>query len=232
MTVTGNTTASSFYGTTAYLDTYKGKTTNTTSSIYFDYNSSTSHNRINIFADDLCVWGPGWSGGGISFSVGRYDATSTSSIYLYGATQLGSATGTNNVYGTNYFHGANHYFAGTVHLQNPAVQDYNPSDIRLKESIVKVNSTDALNQIAQIENLDGVISYTMKDNLDPNGRKTIGVSAQVISEVVPQAAGTFEKDGTEYLTWNPTQITALLIAAVARLNERLTALENSIAGSI
>lgn len=231
-TMSGAITANSLSAATINVDSYKGKTYNTTSNIYFDYNGTSSRNRINIFTDEFSVWGPGWSGGGITFGVGRYDATSTSFIYLYGATQLGSATGTNNVNGTNYFHGANHYFAGTVHIQNPAVQDYNPSDIRLKESIVKVNSTEALNQIAQIENLDGVISYTMKDNLDPNGRKTIGVSAQVISEVVPQAAGTFEKDGTEYLTWNPTQITALLIAAVARLNERLTALENTIAGSI
>lgn len=106
------------------------------------------------------------------------------------------------------------------------------SDIRLKRDIRQIDNNQALNQMSTISNLGGIIGYRMKS--DPEDAKEIlGVSAQVIAEVVPQASGTWDmnKDGTEYLTWSPGQIIALLIASVARLNERLTTLENSIAGS-
>lgn len=107
------------------------------------------------------------------------------------------------------------------------------SDIRLKRDIRVIDSSDALSKITQIEMLGGVIGYRLKSSpIDTS--ETLGVSAQVIAEVVPQATGTWtmDDDQTEYLTWKPDSITALLIASVAKLNERLTALENSIAGSI
>ena len=121
------------------------------------------------------------------------------------------------------------FIYGGIHYASQA-QDL--SDIRLKRNIRTIDNEIALTQITEIGNR-GVIGYRMKT--DPvDAKETIGVSAQVIAEIVPDASATWEmnNDGIEYLTWKPDAITALLIASVAKLNERLTSLENSIAGSI
>lgn len=208
LSVTGNTTSGNMYTTSIYTGSAgSGLCCSTAAGQPRVIPGNSNLNTLHLLANTQYIANSSW-GGPISMYIGA--SGTTSSVDLYGNL---------NIYGDVRY--TTQGFGSWV------------SDIRLKRDIRQIDNNQALNQMSTISNLGGIIGYRMKS--DPEDAKEIlGVSAQVIAEVVPQASGTWDmnKDGTEYLTWNPGQIIALLIASVARLNERLTALENSIAGSI
>lgn len=227
LTVTGNTTASALYGTsvsvgTVYGDTHTGKTFNTASKIEFD-SFETNKKRIAILSDYIDIRGSGWAAT-TYFNVGAWN-TNSSTIGLYGNTYIGTSTTSRaslTVWGDLWV-------AGTVNLANTTPVQWTPSDIRLKREIRQIDSSKALHQISQIELLGGVIGYKMNtDEID--APEKIGVSAQIIAKIVPQASSkkAMLGNGVEHYMWHSEQITALLISAVARLNERLTILEESL----
>ena len=128
-----------------------------------------------------------------------------------------------------YSSGANADISGGVRLSNGATSWSAISDMRLKT--VTGTYTNALQDIAQIQ----AIKFTWKH--DQSGTPQVGVSAQSVELVVPEAISTSKNiatpdDETEYLAVRYTELIPLLIASIQEqqalitsLTARITALE-------
>jgi hypothetical protein len=102
---------------------------------------------------------------------------------------------------------------------------YSSSDIKLKENIVTIHSSlDKLSQINGVEfdwkddyinSLGGVNNYTVRKN-------DVGIIAQEIEEVLPQAVAT-RGDGIKAVRYE--KLVPLLIEAIKELNEKVERLE-------
>jgi hypothetical protein len=125
-----------------------------------------------------------------------------------------------------YSSSANAGVSGGVILQNAATSWASNSDIRLK------------NVIGSIENaLEGVsalsaIKFTWKS--DPSGSPQVGLTAQSVQQVIPEAVGTTTNiadpdDATEYLSVRYTEVIPLLVAALQESKERIETLEAKVA---
>jgi hypothetical protein len=127
-----------------------------------------------------------------------------------------------------YGSAANADISGGVVLANGATSWSAISDMRLKT--VTGTYTNALQDIAQIQ----AIKFTWKH--DQNGTPQVGVSAQSVELVVPEAISTSKNiatpdDETEYLAVRYTELIPLLIASIQELNAKVTALEERLAST-
>lgn len=121
-----------------------------------------------------------------------------------------------------YSSGANADISGGVRLNNGATSWSAISDMRLKT--VTGTYTNALQDIAKIQ----PIKFTWKH--DQSGTPQVGVSAQSVELVVPEAISTSKNiatpdDETEYLAVRYTELIPLLIASIQELTARVQALE-------
>jgi hypothetical protein len=109
--------------------------------------------------------------------------------------------------------------SGGVQLTSGSTAWASASDINLKN--VTGIYTNALQDIAQIE----PIKFTWKS--DKLNVPQVGLSAQSIQKVIPEAISTFKNDGddTEYLAVRYTELIPLMIASIKELNAKVTALE-------
>ena len=122
-----------------------------------------------------------------------------------------------------YSSGANADVSGGVRLANGATSWSAISDMRLKT--VTGTYTNALQDIAKIQ----AIKFTWKH--DQSGTPQVGVSAQSVQLVVPEAVSTSRNiatpdDETEYLSVRYTELIPLMIASIQEqqaLIESLTA---------
>jgi hypothetical protein len=133
-----------------------------------------------------------------------------------------SAQGTVSVFSST----ANGGVGGGVTLANGATSWSSASDIRLKTVTGKYDN--ALQDIAKIE----PIKFTWKS--DSTNQANVGVSAQSVQEVVPEAvsaqANTLTPDDeTEYLNVKYTELIPLMIASIQELSAKNDALEARIA---
>ena len=73
------------------------------------------------------------------------------------------------------------------------------------------------------------VKFTWKKN--PETGNCVGVTAQSVREVVPEAVGTFtdNDDGQEYLNVKCTELIPLLIASVQALNKEVEKLKAQLA---
>jgi len=119
--------------------------------------------------------------------------------------------------------------SGGVQVTSGATSWSSYSDIRLKD--VTGGFVDALSSIAQLE----PIKFTWKS--DENKKPCVGISAQSVQSVLPEAVDEFvmpdTEDATAYLTIRYTELIPLLTAAIQEqqviiqsLTDRITALEN------
>ena len=91
-------------------------------------------------------------------------------------------------------------------------QIFETSDIRLKSDIIRISDP-----LEKVLNLNG---YTF----DKNGRKSTGLIAQEVIEIIPEAVSTDDK----YLAVSYGNLVGLLIEAIKEQNERIVKLENII----
>uniref|UniRef100_A0AC34Q5E5 Peptidase S74 domain-containing protein n=1 Tax=Panagrolaimus sp. JU765 TaxID=591449 RepID=A0AC34Q5E5_9BILA len=90
-----------------------------------------------------------------------------------------------------------------------------PSDRRVKEDIVDINTKDAINRLAQVR----VVEYAYKPEiakewgLDESSRHRVGVIAQELAQVIPDAV----RDNGEFLTVDDTRIFYDTVAAAQEL---------------
>jgi hypothetical protein len=95
------------------------------------------------------------------------------------------------------------------------------SDIRLKD--VTGRFENALNAVSTLE----AIKFTWKN--DPNKIQQVGLSAQSVQEVLPEAVGfngnLDSEDNTQYLSVRYTEIIPLLVAALQESKQRIEILE-------
>ena len=130
-----------------------------------------------------------------------------------------------------YSSGANADISGGVRLANGATSWSAISDMRLKT--VTGTYTNALQDIAKIQ----AIKFTWKH--DQSGTPQVGVSAQSVELVVPEAISTSRNiatpdDETEYLSVRYTELIPLMIASIQEqqaliesLTARIAALEGA-----
>jgi hypothetical protein len=121
---------------------------------------------------------------------------------------------------------ANGHLSGGVVLSNGATSWSSNSDIRLKT--VTGTYDNALQDIANIE----PIKFTWK--ADSTNQPNVGVSAQSVQAVVPEAVGARKNlltpdDETEYLSVKYTELIPLMIASIQELSAKNDALEARIA---
>lgn len=101
-----------------------------------------------------------------------------------------------------------------------------PSDIRTKENIVTLDRKEAVNRLGNIR----LVEYSYKPQiakewgLDETNRHRVGVIAQEIVEILPDAV----KDNGEFLTVDDTRIFYDTVAAAQELLEVTGNLENKI----
>ncbi|KAE9551674.1 hypothetical protein FO519_005114 [Halicephalobus sp. NKZ332] len=90
-----------------------------------------------------------------------------------------------------------------------------PSDRRVKENIVDLNTKEAINRLAQVR----VVEYAYKPEiarewgLDESSRHRVGVIAQELAQVIPDAV----RDNGEFLTVDDTRIFYDTVAAAQEL---------------
>jgi hypothetical protein len=108
--------------------------------------------------------------------------------------------------------------SGGVYLGSGATSWAGISDARLKN--VTGTYTTALADITQLE----PVKFTWKS--DENNTPQVGLIAQSVQKVIPEAVETQKSDGdTEYLGVRYTEVIPLLVAAIQELNAKVTALE-------
>ena len=101
------------------------------------------------------------------------------------------------------------FTAGTI-----TATDFNStSDARLKENIVGLNGIDLLSMVNPIQ-------FNWKDS----GRKSYGVIAQELEQILPELVGERE-DGMKSVHYIP--LIAMLVDAVKTLDARVKELENT-----
>ena len=109
---------------------------------------------------------------------------------------------------------------GDLHVDGDVISEstVTASDINLKENVSVID--DAINKVEQ---LNGV-----EFNWKSSGKKSAGVIAQDVMEVLPQAVKEVRglKDDDPYLTVSYDQLTGLLIEAVKELSARVKELES------
>lgn len=109
---------------------------------------------------------------------------------------------------------------GDLHVDGDVISESSvtSSDINLKENVSVID--DAMNKVEQ---LNGV-----EFNWKSSGKKSAGVIAQDVMEVLPQAVKEVRglKDDDPYLTVSYDQLTGLLIEAVKELSARVKELES------
>ena len=135
--------------------------------------------------------------------IGFVSGTS-SNLYI----NTGATIGTTGVYMAN---------GGTAWTAN--------SDERLKENLVPI--TDAISKVSTLRSVIG--NFIADENKTPRPF----LIAQDVQQVLPEAIGTSEIDGVEYLGVSYTEVIPLLVAAIKEqqaliqsLTARITALEN------
>jgi hypothetical protein len=113
-----------------------------------------------------------------------------------------------------------------VQLSSGATSWASVSDARLKT--VTGTYTNAVDDLSQIE----AVKFTW--NADENNTPQVGVIAQSVQSVVPEAMSVSEDDGVEYLSVRYTELIPLMIASIQEqqatitaLEARITALENA-----
>ena len=121
---------------------------------------------------------------------------------------------------------ANADVTGGVTMTNGATSWSSASDIRLKT--ITGTYDNALQDIAKIE----PIKFTWK--ADSTNQANVGVSAQSVQEVVPEAVIAMEnsltpEDETKYLSVKYTELIPLMIASIQELSAKNDALEARIA---
>ena len=111
--------------------------------------------------------------------------------------------------------------SGGVNLNSGATSWSSASDARLKD--VTGPYSNALNDIAQLE----PVKFTWKDDADKKSQ--VGILAQSIEAVVPEAIDTFTQkdDETEYLAVRYTELIPLLTAAIQELKAEFDAYKAS-----
>ena len=155
----------------------------------------------------------------------RYERTSRStnlcSLVYIG--ENGASQGEVMVYGS----AANSNISGGVRVVDGATSWSAISDMRLKDKTGDI--TNALTDIAKIE----PIKFTWK--ADSNKKPQVGVSAQSVENVVPEAVAkskdpVFEKNGdeTEYLSVKYTELIPLCIAAIKEAKTKIETLETEV----
>jgi hypothetical protein len=103
-----------------------------------------------------------------------------------------------------------------VQLSSGATSWASVSDSRLKT--VTGTYTNAVDDLSQIE----AVKFTW--NVDETNTPQVGVIAQSVQNVVPEAMSVSEEDGTEYLSVRYTELIPLMIAAIQEQQTTITAL--------
>jgi hypothetical protein len=103
-----------------------------------------------------------------------------------------------------------------VQLSSGATSWASVSDARLKT--VTGTYTNAVDDLSQIE----AVKFTW--NADENNTPQVGVIAQSVQSVVPEAMSVSEEDGVEYLSVRYTELIPLMIASIQEQQATITAL--------
>ena len=106
-----------------------------------------------------------------------------------------------------------------VQLTSGATSWASVSDSRLKN--VTATYTNALTDIAQIE----AVKFTWKS--DEQASPQVGVIAQSVQNVVPEAISTTIENGQEYLSVRYTELIPLMIASIQQLKAEFDAYKAS-----
>jgi hypothetical protein len=132
-----------------------------------------------------------------------------------GSIQISDATAYNSWYGL--LNGATYVMtdANGVQLTSGATAWASVSDSRLKN--VTGTYTNALTDIAQIE----AVKFTWKS--DEQASPQVGVIAQSVQGVVPEAISTVIENGQEYLSVRYTELIPLMIASIQQLKAEFDA---------
>lgn len=115
------------------------------------------------------------------------------------------------------------YSSGDVQAKGNITAYYSFSDRRLKENIVSLDSTTALQKVLQLQG----VSYTWKNNLR-GGKPEIGFVAQEIETVVPEVVREnyrIDEPGVPYKQVDYEHLVALLTEAIKELNKKIEQLE-------
>jgi len=107
-----------------------------------------------------------------------------------------------------------------VNLSSGATSWASASDSRLKN--VTGTYLTALSDIAQID----VVKFTWKS--DEKAKPCVGVIAQSVQGVVPEAVDEFTENNEQYLSVRYTELIPLLIASIQELSAEVTALKQKV----
>jgi hypothetical protein len=154
-------------------------------------------------------------------------ANTALSLYMFKDTQVEMAMGFKSSTDTNFYIGTGSTSVGTngVYLANTGTSWISNSDERLKENLVPI--TDAISKVSTLRSVIG--NFIADESKTPRPF----LIAQDVQQVLPEAIGKSEIDGTEYLGVSYTDTIPLLVAAIKEqqalitsLTARITALES------
>lgn len=144
-------------------------------------------------------------------------ANTQTNIYLYKNTQVEGYFGFVSGASSNLYINTGSTFGTTgVYMANGGTSWTSNSDERLKENLVPI-----ANAISKVSTLRSVIGNFIADE---NKTPRPFLIAQDVQQVLPEAIGTSEIDGTEYLGVSYTDVIPLLVAAIKEQQALITAL--------
>jgi hypothetical protein len=140
------------------------------------------------------------------------------SFYMFKDAQVEMAMGFKSSTDTNFYIGTGSTSVGTngVYLANTGTSWISNSDERLKENLVPI--ADAISKVSTLRSVIG--NFIADKSKTPRPF----LIAQDVQQVLPEAIGKSEIDGTEYLGVSYTDVIPLLVAAIKEQQTLITAL--------
>jgi hypothetical protein len=153
-----------------------------------------------------------YAGGGSNsnrLSMGLYAVDDVFNIFGSGNVVIGSTSDPGYKLAVNGQPGANGYTAWA-----------NYSDIRLKENIVDLDSTNILSKISSLRPVTFNYNELSGYDEETRSRRISGFIAQELQEVFPEMVGTIKINDTEYYDTNTSNLQLYLVKAIQELNQK------------
>lgn len=156
-------------------------------------------------------------GGSVSnrLSMGLHSVDDVFNIFGSGNVVIGTTSDPGYKLSLNGQPGANGYTAWT-----------NYSDIRLKENITDLDSTNVLSKISSLRPVTFNYNELSGYDEETRSRRISGFVAQELQEVFPEMVGTIKINDTEYYDTNTSNLQLYLVKAIQELTARVQELEN------
>jgi hypothetical protein len=161
-----------------------------------------------------------YAGGGSNsnrLSMGLFAVDDVLNIFGSGNVVIGQTSDPGYKLAVNGQPGANGYTAWA-----------NYSDIRLKENIVDLDSTDILSKMSSLRPVTFNYNELSGYDEETRSRRISGFIAQELQEVFPEMVGTIKINDTEYYDTNTSNLQLYLVKAIQEQQSLITSLQTRI----